>query len=431
MASSAGTARAEPQAVPRPRRRPAARPAAKPRARQRTRPFGGVVWIVVRRRPARRRRRRERRRAAAEPAARRARARAHASSGPTTSGSARSSRAPRRPRASSRRRARSSGSSRPIRRSPDHVQLQPAGVDRAALQPPHSPAARPLRGRLRLHAGAGGLAPGRPGLRRSSASPRASRRIRPRSRPGRGTIFDRTGEPLAIGEQATTVYADPRRVTSPRRVAVAAAKALGLDANKLYPLLADRSRHFVYIKRKADPAKAAELEQQDLAGLGFYPEEMRFYPQRSVAAHVLGFAGIDNDGLDGLERSLEQAARGQAGQPDDRHRPRGPRDRRDRDEARAPRRRRLPHDRPSHPGERRGGAPPDRLPLERQGRHGDRARPAHGRGARDGGGAGLRREQVQLRTVRLDAATGRSPISTSPARRSRSSRSRRRSPRGS
>jgi cell division protein FtsI/penicillin-binding protein 2 len=130
---------------------------------------------------------------------------------------------------------------------------------------------------------------------------------------GRGTIFDRTGEPLAIGEQATTVYADPRRVKNPRRVALAAAEVLGLSAEKLYPLLADRSRHFVYVKRKADPAKAAELEQRDLEGVGFYPEELRFYPQRGVAAHVLGFAGVDNDGLDGLERSLNKPLAGMPG----------------------------------------------------------------------------------------------------------------------
>ena len=90
---------------------------------------------------------------------------------------------------------------------------------------------------------------------------------------GRGTIFDRTGEPLAIGEQATTVYADPREVKDPRRVALAAAKHLGVDAEKLYPVLADRSNHFVYVKRKADPAKAAALEKLSLPGLGFYSEE--------------------------------------------------------------------------------------------------------------------------------------------------------------
>jgi len=130
---------------------------------------------------------------------------------------------------------------------------------------------------------------------------------------GRGTIYDRTGEPLAIGEQATTVYADPRLVRDPRRVALAAAKALAVDAEALYPLLADRTRSFVYIKRKADPAKAAVLEQQRLAGLGYYPEELRYYPQRGVAAHVLGFAGVDNDGLEGLERSLDKQLIGKPG----------------------------------------------------------------------------------------------------------------------
>jgi cell division protein FtsI/penicillin-binding protein 2 len=131
---------------------------------------------------------------------------------------------------------------------------------------------------------------------------------------GRGTIFDRTGEPLAIGEQATTVYADPRRVKDPRRAALAAGRELGVDAEKLYPLLADRSRHFVYVQRKADPAKAAALEKLGVAGLGFYPEELRYYPQRSVAAHLLGFAGVDNTGLEGLERSLDKALVGKPGQ---------------------------------------------------------------------------------------------------------------------
>ena len=129
----------------------------------------------------------------------------------------------------------------------------------------------------------------------------------------RGTIFDRTGEPLAIGEQATTVYADPRKVKDPRSVALAAAKELGLDAERLYPLLADRSRHFVYLKRKADPARAAALEKLSLPGLGFYAEELRSYPQRGVAAHVLGYAGIDNKGLEGLERSLDRSLVGKPG----------------------------------------------------------------------------------------------------------------------
>jgi cell division protein FtsI/penicillin-binding protein 2 len=130
---------------------------------------------------------------------------------------------------------------------------------------------------------------------------------------GRGTIYDRTGEPLAIGEQATTVYADPRNVVDAQRAAVVTGKVLGLDAGDLYPLLKDRSKGFVYVERKADPEKAEALSKQGLPGLGFYPEELRAYPQGRVAAHVLGFAGTDNHGLDGLERSLDETLSGKAG----------------------------------------------------------------------------------------------------------------------
>jgi cell division protein FtsI/penicillin-binding protein 2 len=130
---------------------------------------------------------------------------------------------------------------------------------------------------------------------------------------GRGTIFDRMGVELALGEQATTVYADPKQVRQPRRVALAAGRALGIDSSKLYPQLADRTRGFVYVERKADPAKASALAKRNLTGLGFYPEERRSYPQHTVAAQVLGFAGIDNHGLAGLELELDKQLTGRAG----------------------------------------------------------------------------------------------------------------------
>jgi cell division protein FtsI (penicillin-binding protein 3) len=129
----------------------------------------------------------------------------------------------------------------------------------------------------------------------------------------RGTISDRNGDPLAIGEQAMTVYANPRQVTRPRDVTLAVAKALRLEPGAVYPLLTDRSKGFVYLARKVDPLAAAELRKQELPGLGFYPEELRTYPQRRVASQVLGFAGMDNRGLEGLERSLDKALSGRPG----------------------------------------------------------------------------------------------------------------------
>jgi cell division protein FtsI (penicillin-binding protein 3) len=132
---------------------------------------------------------------------------------------------------------------------------------------------------------------------------------------GRGSIFDRVGVQLAIGEQATTVFADPRQVQNPRAVAVAAARTLGpqVNPNVLYPALLNKKLGFLYVARKADPQKAAALEKRDLTGLGFYPEERRIYPQHSVAAQVLGYAGVDNRGLAGLELSLESFLAGRAG----------------------------------------------------------------------------------------------------------------------
>jgi cell division protein FtsI (penicillin-binding protein 3)/stage V sporulation protein D (sporulation-specific penicillin-binding protein) len=129
----------------------------------------------------------------------------------------------------------------------------------------------------------------------------------------RGTLYDRGGVQLAIGEQAMTVYADPRRVADPRSEAEVVAKTLRLGQDQVYSALADRTRGFVYVARKADPALAAKLARKGLPGLGFYPEERRFYPQFNLASQVLGYAGVDNHGLAGLELSLDRQLAGRPG----------------------------------------------------------------------------------------------------------------------
>ena len=213
---------------------------------------------------------------------------------------------------------------------------------------------------------------------------------------GRGTIFDRTGEPLAIGEQAITVYADPRNIVAPKKAAIKAATALDLSADELYPKLRDRTKQFVYVDRKADALKAGELEKQHVSGLGFYPEERRTYPQGRVASNLLGFAGTDNFGLDGLEKLARQDARRAVRLRDRRTRPRRPGDRRRQVAPRAAGQERRPHDRPPDPGER-GAAPLGRrLALRRKGRHGDRDGPAHRRHPRDGERPDLRCERLRL-----------------------------------
>ena len=129
----------------------------------------------------------------------------------------------------------------------------------------------------------------------------------------RGTIYDRAGVELAVGEPATTVYANPKQIRDPRAVALAAGRALELDPARLLPILSDRRRGFVYLARKVEPQKADALRRQKIVGLGFYPEERRAYPQARVASEVVGYAGVDNRGLAGLELAFDRVLAGANG----------------------------------------------------------------------------------------------------------------------
>ncbi len=131
--------------------------------------------------------------------------------------------------------------------------------------------------------------------------------------PRRGTIFDRNGRRLAIGELRTTVFANPREITDPEAVTALVAGDLRLDEDEVLAKLSDQERGFVYIARKADPAQAARLEERGLAGIGFQSEERRIYPQRDVASEVVGFAGLDNVGLEGVEAYYDDLLSGEAG----------------------------------------------------------------------------------------------------------------------
>ena len=130
---------------------------------------------------------------------------------------------------------------------------------------------------------------------------------------GRGTIYDSMGTPLALGEQATTVYVDPAEVTQPEREAVKAARVLRLEPNAVYRDLKTKHTHFVYVARKADARKALRLSKLQLPGFHFYAEERRAYPQHSVAAQVLGSVDVENKGAAGLEYALDRSLTGTPG----------------------------------------------------------------------------------------------------------------------
>src|SRR5947207_4632975 len=121
-------------------------------------------------------------------------------------------------------------------------------------------------------------------------------------------------ERLASGQhKATTIFADPQLIRDPQSTAETVARVLKLDPDQVLAELSDRTHGFVYIKRKADPERAAILKKAGILGLGFTNEEQRVYPLDHVGAQVVGYAGTDNHGLAGLELGLEDKLSGKPG----------------------------------------------------------------------------------------------------------------------
>jgi cell division protein FtsI (penicillin-binding protein 3) len=129
----------------------------------------------------------------------------------------------------------------------------------------------------------------------------------------RGQILDRNGEPLAISLEARDVYADPRYVQDPWATAAALAPLLEADTAELVELLT-RDTTFVYLARQVDRDLAGRIEKLRLAGVGFLETSRRYYPAGPLAAQVLGFVGIDGEGLSGLEVRYEALLAGRPGE---------------------------------------------------------------------------------------------------------------------
>jgi cell division protein FtsI (penicillin-binding protein 3) len=117
---------------------------------------------------------------------------------------------------------------------------------------------------------------------------------------GRGNIYDRNRNQLATNIQVESVYADTKSVVEKTATARVLARVLGLKASAVLKKLKS-NRHFVWIKRKSELNAVENLKQLDLAGVGFIAETKRYYPKRKLAASVLGFVGLDNQGLAGIE----------------------------------------------------------------------------------------------------------------------------------
>src|SRR4051812_9133634 len=131
--------------------------------------------------------------------------------------------------------------------------------------------------------------------------------------PPRGVIYDRNGRELAMSVSADSVFAVPSEIPDQINTASLLARILKTEPQDI--LARFKSSHaFCWIARKLDNDTAARIRDLNLKGIYFEKESKRFYPKRELAAQAIGFVGLDDEGLGGLERSLNSPMRGKPGQ---------------------------------------------------------------------------------------------------------------------
>lgn len=128
----------------------------------------------------------------------------------------------------------------------------------------------------------------------------------------RGNVHDRNGNELVTSISVDSAYAFPPQVENKEEAAAGIAEALGMDKEEVYQKLT-QNVGFVWLKRRIDYESAQKLKDLKLNGVKLVEENKRFYRQGSLAAHVLGFAGDDNQGLIGIESVYDQELRGSPG----------------------------------------------------------------------------------------------------------------------
>ncbi len=130
--------------------------------------------------------------------------------------------------------------------------------------------------------------------------------------PTRGTIYDRNMRPLAVSLNLQSVFSDDRVVQEKGAAAKRLASAMGLNEQYVYARL-NKDKGFIWIKRKLSPAEAARVKALNIKGIDFMKEPKRVYPNNTLASQIVGYAGTDNKGLEGLELKYDPYLKGSAG----------------------------------------------------------------------------------------------------------------------
>ncbi len=127
--------------------------------------------------------------------------------------------------------------------------------------------------------------------------------------PARGVIYDRNGQELAMSVQVDSVFAVPADVPDHGTAAALLAGVLGMSARDIQQKL-DSGKTFVWMARKVNNSLGPRVRDLGLKGIYFQKEPKRFYPKRELAAQVLGYVGLDDAGLGGIEQTFDETLRG-------------------------------------------------------------------------------------------------------------------------
>lgn len=130
--------------------------------------------------------------------------------------------------------------------------------------------------------------------------------------PSRGAIYDSTNSALAVSIEMDSLYAEPRNMDNVSAVAARLAPLLGTTKEALEKKM-KASRGFAWLARRLTPEVAAEIRKLEIDGLGFAKESKRFYPNAEIGSHVIGFTGLDPEGLEGVEKRFDSTLLGNTG----------------------------------------------------------------------------------------------------------------------
>ena len=127
----------------------------------------------------------------------------------------------------------------------------------------------------------------------------------------RGDILDRNGNILATTLETQSIFAHPRELAKSSDSFRFLAAALSLTPAELRQKTGGRE-DFVWLERKCSPAKAEEIAQKKIRGIGATPEQKRYYPNGILACHLIGAVGLDNSALAGVEQAFDAFLRGKS-----------------------------------------------------------------------------------------------------------------------